>query len=59
MKKYMVITVVDGEQGAAFFDDQTAAEQYRMNCECGVGGYAQVYRYIDGKYGGKYVFMYE
>ena len=51
MKKYMVITVVDGEQGAAFFDDQTAAEQYRMNTECGVAGYAQVYRYIDTIHG--------
>ena len=54
MKKYMVITLVDGEQHAKFFDTHDEAETYRMNCECGVGGYAEVY--IRMKNG--YKFMY-
>ena len=59
MKKFMVITVVDGKQGAAFFDDLSSAEQHRMNCECGCGGCAQVYEWKVGKYGGEYKLIYE
>ena len=43
MPKYMVVTKVDGECGARFFDDPFKAEQYRMDCECGCGGLAEVY----------------
>lgn len=54
MKKYMVITMVDGEQHAKFFDTPSEAEEYRMNCECGVGGYAEVYMRLKDHY----MFMY-
>ena len=43
MEKYMVVTRIEGKSGARFFDDREKAEQYRMDCECGVGGYAEVY----------------
>lgn len=46
MKRYMVVTRIDGEVGAAFFDDSGKAEQYRMDCECGCGGFAQVYKWF-------------
>ena len=59
MKKYMVITRIDGEQGAAFFDKMTDAEQYRMDGECGCGGMAQVYEWKVGNYGGAYKLIYE
>ena len=45
MKKYMVVTKIEGSQGACFFDELTKAEQYRMDAECGMGGYAEVYEY--------------
>ena len=59
MKKYMVITKIDGEQGAAFFDNRSDAERYRMDAECGCGGMAQVYEWKVGKYGGAYKLIYE
>lgn len=37
MEKYMVVTRFDGVTGARFFDNSADAEQYRMDCECGVG----------------------
>ena len=43
MKKYMVVYSVEGNASSAFFDDMTAAEQFRMDTECGMGGYAEVY----------------
>ena len=45
MKKYMVITLIEGKQGAAFFDDYDKASQYKMDAECGIGGIAEVYKY--------------
>lgn len=59
MKKYMVLTKVDGKQWAAFFDDLQDAEQHRSNAECGCGGFAQVYVWKVGKYGGAYKLLYE
>ena len=46
MRQYMVVTRVDGKTSAAFFDDCEKAEQYRMDCECGMGGFAQVYKWF-------------
>ena len=41
----MVITQLEGTQHAKFFDKMSDAEQYRMDAECGVGAYAEVYEY--------------
>lgn len=61
MKKYMVVTVIDEKQGAAFFDDSSAARQYKMDAECGMGGFAQVYEWQDEteEECGAYVFLYD
>lgn len=43
MKKYMVVYIIEGEQHAIFSDDMEKVEQFRMDTECGMGGYAEVY----------------
>ncbi len=40
MKKYMIITTVDGEQSATFTDDSAKAERIRQ-----FGAYAEVYAF--------------
>ena len=45
MKKYMVVYKIDGESCAYFTDDSIKAEQVRMDCECGLGARAQVYKW--------------
>lgn len=60
MKRFMVITSLEGSQHAKFFDKLVDAEGYRMDAECGVGARAQVYEWRideDGVEG--YQFMYE
>lgn len=44
MKKFMVVFRIDGEQGTNFFDDWNSAEAFRMDVECGVGGYVETYQ---------------
>lgn len=59
MKRYMVVSIVDGMQYAYFTDEYLQAEQYRMDCECGMGGYAEVYeRQTDEDGVDSYVFSY-
>lgn len=59
MKRFMVIYVIDGKQSAYFTDDYIQAEQFRMDCECGMGGYAEVYkRQTDEDGVDNYVFVY-
>ena len=55
MKKYMVVMMFEGEQHVSFFDDAMAADNCRMDCECGMGGYAEVYeRVTDDECGPRY-----
>lgn len=56
MPKYMVITKGDGEVWAAFFDSITEAEDYKMDGECGMGFYAEVYERDEEL--GEYQFLY-
>lgn len=60
MKKYMVITQYDGKQNAYFFDSYEQASGYKMDAECGIGAYAEVYKYQDETEGecGAYEFLY-
>lgn len=60
MKKYMVVTMIEGKQSAAFFDDRDKMESYRMAACCGMGGEAEVYLYqepTENECGG-YEFLY-
>ena len=43
MKEYMVVYLVDGETGAAFADTWDEAQNKRIDVECGLGGYAEIY----------------
>ena len=60
MKKYMVVTIVDGHQSAAFFDDREKMENYRMAAVGGMGGEAEVYIYREASENecGGYEFLY-
>lgn len=43
MKDYMVVTPYEGETSAHFYDDYASAHNYKMDVECGLGGYAEIY----------------
>ena len=45
MPKYMVLMSTEDETFTYFTDDWQKAEQTRMDCECGLGGFAQVYKW--------------
>ena len=50
MKKFMVIYTYEGTQGASFFDTAGEAENCRMDLECGLGAYAEVYERKDSNH---------
>ena len=57
MAKYMVVVKTDdGETFANFFEEYIKAENYRMDCECGMGWYAEVYERVETECGREYVF---
>lgn len=50
MKKYMIVYEIkddheglDSVHGASFADDYTEAKNKKMDIECGLGGYAEIY----------------
>lgn len=43
MKKYMVIGYADGQTFTMFAETYPEAAQKRMDIECGLGGYAELY----------------
>lgn len=43
MEEYMVVSRCEGSTYAKFFNDYSEAEQYRIDVECGIGGYLEVY----------------
>lgn len=47
MKKYMIVYTVEDSQGASFADDYTEARNKKMDIECGLGGYAEIYERED------------
>lgn len=57
MKKYMVVYKIDCETNAYFTDDSIKADNFRMDCECGMGGIAQVYKWYPRS--GQYKLWYE
>lgn len=49
MKKYMVIDSYGGSVMAFFYDEYASARQHKMNLECGLGGYAEIYERVETK----------
>ena len=43
MKKFMVVYTVEGNHGASFRDTYDEARNTKMDVECGLGGYAEIY----------------
>ena len=43
MANYMIVYTIDEGQGATFADDYTEAKNKKMDIECGLGGYAEIY----------------
>ena len=58
MAQFMVVSNVDGETVANFYDSLGEAENARMNCECGMGGYAEVYTRVSDEDGARYELLY-
>lgn len=44
MPKFMIVCKSERKTWAHFCDDRTDAENYRMDAECGIGAYAEVYK---------------
>ena len=58
MKKYMLVYSCDGEQGATFKDSYSEVRNAKMDVECGLGGYAEIYKRIEVEDGiEEYVFV--
>ncbi len=51
MPKYMVVMHGEGETWAQFFTSMREAENYRMDGECGMGFFGEVYEYSTDKDG--------
>ena len=43
MKKYMIVYTIEENNGASFAEDYTEAKNKKMDIECGLGGYAEIY----------------
>lgn len=59
MKKYMLVWQGDGKQHALFCDTSAQAHDIKMDVECGMGGYCEVYeRTMDEDGVESYTFLY-
>ena len=47
MKEYMLIFTLNGRATARFSDDMSEIERWRMDAECGLGCYCEVYERTD------------
>lgn len=50
MKKFMVKVKTEDGIYNKFFDTWIEADNYRMDAECGMGWYAEVWQRVAGKY---------
>lgn len=56
MPKYMIVMQLDGETFTSFAEKASDADNIRMNCECGMSGYAEVYERTKTEWGEAYEF---
>ena len=60
MKKYMIVYTIEGSPGASFKDTYDEARGAKMDIECGLGGYAEIYgreEYEDSDQPSEYIFL--
>lgn len=55
MKLYMLVYVVEGEQAVMFGSDLYTMLKSKMDIECGLGGYAELYKRMEAEDGMEYV----
>lgn len=51
MKKYMLVYIVESEQEVIFGNDYFKIRQSKMDVECGLGGYAEIYERMEDEDG--------
>ncbi len=54
MKPFMIIAIAEGETFTKFADTYTEAKDTAMNIECGLGGYAEIYKRENTEGGSEY-----
>ena len=54
MAKYMMVYLCEGEQGVSFSEDLNKLMNSRMDIECGLGGYAEIYERMETEFGREY-----
>lgn len=47
MKRFMVMVLCEGEQTAMFYDSYEEASGCRMDLECGLGAYCEIYERVE------------
>lgn len=47
MKKYMLVYTAFGSQLAMFSDDYSEIRNSKLDVECGIGGYAEIYERME------------
>lgn len=57
MAKYMLVYIVEGEQEAMFGNDYFKIARSKMDIECGLGGYAEIYERMETEDGIEYVLI--
>lgn len=57
MKKFMIVGKADGEQFTSYADTYNEARNQKMNIECGLGGYAEIYSREQTEFGSEYKFL--
>ena len=57
MKLYMLIYVTEDGQSAMFGDDYYVMLKSKMDIECGLGGYAELYKRVETEDGMEYTFL--
>lgn len=56
MKKFMLVFLADGEETCTkFFDTYEEVQNARMDCECGLGWYAEIYERQETERGREYI----
>lgn len=54
MKSFMLIGIIEEQQFARFSDNYNEISAWKMDVECGLGGYAEIYIREKFEYGYEY-----
>ena len=54
MKKFMIVYTCDGNPCATFADTFSEVHDLKLDLECGLGVYTEIYERVETEYGGEY-----